>query len=307
MLYGIINNGYTYYYVRDILGNILGLVDTNGIYVIKYTYDAFGNVISITGTLKDTLGQDNPYLYKGYYYDFETLMYYCKSRYYIPLWGRWLNADDVDYLDPESIIGLNLFAYCNNNPVMCLLWTKGLGGNSVGNSAMASGGGLIEYKPSESNWWKNNTYSKIRGTWFFHEGVGRFEWKLPKDKTGTFKVGLFEKFSIYNLQGQAGFGSSGNNFIGVKGVADFGTVTGLVGVIINPQDQTCFAGIDVGAAVATGRVGITLGNNVEVGVWGEALALKGTVGIGFYKGEFTFKAGASVLLGGGVYIRIQLW
>jgi RHS repeat-associated protein len=61
-------------------------------------------------------------LYKGYYYDFETLMYYCKSRYYIPLWSRWLNADDISYLDPSSINGLNLYAYCGNNraPVRCI-------------------------------------------------------------------------------------------------------------------------------------------------------------------------------------------
>lgn len=45
-------------------------------------------------------------------------MYYCKTRYYIPEWCRWLNADSVDYLDPESINGLNIFAYCCKNPVM---------------------------------------------------------------------------------------------------------------------------------------------------------------------------------------------
>lgn len=45
-------------------------------------------------------------------------MYYCKTRYYVPEWCRWLNADSVDYLDPETLNGLNLFAYCNNNPIM---------------------------------------------------------------------------------------------------------------------------------------------------------------------------------------------
>ena len=157
------------------------------------------------------------------------------------------------------------------------------------------------------NWWKQHTYSKLTGSWWYHEGMGRLEWKLPKDKTGTTKIGYFEKFSVYNVQGKAGFGSSGNNIIGVKGVADFGTITGMLGVIINPSETTYFIGGDVGVAVATGRVGLTIGNNVEIGVWGEALALKGTLGIGFYKGEFTFKAGASVLFGGGVYLRIIFW
>ncbi|MDD2493219.1 MAG: hypothetical protein PHY83_04685 [Bacilli bacterium] len=43
---------------------------------------------------------------------------FCNSRYYVPEWGRWLNADDVSYLDPSSINGLNLYAYCGNTPVM---------------------------------------------------------------------------------------------------------------------------------------------------------------------------------------------
>ena len=59
--------------------------------------------------------------------DVETGLYYNVTRYYNPEWGRFLNADDVSYLDPESISGLNLFAYCGNNPVMCLLRTQGNG------------------------------------------------------------------------------------------------------------------------------------------------------------------------------------
>ena len=38
-------------------------------------------------------------------------------RYYNPEWGRWLSTDDIEYLDPQSINGLNLYAYCNNDPV----------------------------------------------------------------------------------------------------------------------------------------------------------------------------------------------
>src|SRR5690606_17211710 len=86
MLYGIINNGYTYYYVRDILGNILGLVDINGSYVIKYTYNAFGKVLEVEGLLQETLGKDNPFIYKGYYYDNETELYLLTTRYYNPEW-----------------------------------------------------------------------------------------------------------------------------------------------------------------------------------------------------------------------------
>ena len=104
------------YYVRDILQNILGIVDSNGTIVVKYDYNAFGKLISITG---DTvLGNRNPFKWKGYYYDTESEMYYCKSRYYIPAWCRWLNADSYAYLNFKDINGSNLFVYCNNNPIM---------------------------------------------------------------------------------------------------------------------------------------------------------------------------------------------
>ncbi len=60
----------------------------------------------------------NPYRYRGYYYDTETGLYFLKARYYDPAVGRFISMDDVAYIDPETIGGLNLFAYCNNNPVM---------------------------------------------------------------------------------------------------------------------------------------------------------------------------------------------
>ena len=47
----------------------------------------------------------------------ETGLFYCNSRYYNPEWCRWISPDDIVYLDPESVNGLNLYAYCNNDPV----------------------------------------------------------------------------------------------------------------------------------------------------------------------------------------------
>lgn len=57
-------------------------------------------------------------VYRGYYYDTETDLYYLQSRYYNPEWGRFLNADDIIYLGAnKSLIAFNLFAYCDNNPI----------------------------------------------------------------------------------------------------------------------------------------------------------------------------------------------
>jgi RHS repeat-associated protein len=66
------------------------------------------------------VGNINPFRYRGYYFDVETGFYYLNSRYYDPETGRFINADDISYLDPETLNGLNLFAYCGNNPVMAL-------------------------------------------------------------------------------------------------------------------------------------------------------------------------------------------
>ena len=59
----------------------------------------------------------NPIRYRSYYYDAETKLYYLKSRYYDPELGRFMTIDDISYLDPDTINGLNLYAYCGNNPV----------------------------------------------------------------------------------------------------------------------------------------------------------------------------------------------
>ena len=88
--------------------------------MVEYTYDAWGKLLSTTGTLATSLGKDNPLRYRGYYYDSDTGFYYLQSRYYDPVTGRFLNADDISYLGASgTTLSYNLFAYCENNPVNC--------------------------------------------------------------------------------------------------------------------------------------------------------------------------------------------
>ena len=112
--------GADYYYIRDGLMCITGLVDANGGAVVNYRYDSWGKLISITGSMADTLGKDNPYRYKGYYYDDETGMYYLKSRYYQPEICRFISADDEDVLidTHANLSNKNLYLYCDNNPII---------------------------------------------------------------------------------------------------------------------------------------------------------------------------------------------
>ena len=84
-LFGFIHNRTEkYFYIRDILQNILGIINSSGNIVVKYIYDAYGKLLSTTGTLASTIGIYNPFKYKGYYYDVETQLFYCNSRYYSP-------------------------------------------------------------------------------------------------------------------------------------------------------------------------------------------------------------------------------
>ena len=67
--------GADYYYIRDGLMTITGLIDANGTAVVNYRYDSWGILTGITGSMAGTLGKDNPYRFKGYYYDEETGVY----------------------------------------------------------------------------------------------------------------------------------------------------------------------------------------------------------------------------------------
>lgn len=91
--------------------------------MVIYKYSAWGNVSVLDGsdtvnTSGTFIGNINPFRYKGYYYDKETGLYLVTSRYYNPEWCRWLNADSIRYLEIGNLDVLNLFAYCENSPVM---------------------------------------------------------------------------------------------------------------------------------------------------------------------------------------------
>ena len=122
-LASITYNGTLYFVQKNFQGDIVALVNQNGNVVAKYVYDAWGNgkVCNASGTENTSssfIGNINPFRYRGYYYDVETGLYYLQTRYYEPRAGRFLNADSVDFIAPDLIGGLNLYAYCNNNPVM---------------------------------------------------------------------------------------------------------------------------------------------------------------------------------------------
>ena len=107
---GITYGGENYYFRKNFRGDVLAILTASGEVVVEYSYDPWGNILAVTGTLASTLGADNPFRYRGYYYDTESCFYYLNSRYYDAKVCRFVNAD--------AVLATNgLYTYCINNPV----------------------------------------------------------------------------------------------------------------------------------------------------------------------------------------------
>ena len=120
----IIVDGTIYNLQTNIFGDVVAIFNNSNNIVATYIYDAFGNhvVLDANGNevSKDNqshIGRVNPFRYRGYYYDEETDLYYCESRYYDPKIRRWLTPDGLYYIDINRIDGANPFAYCLNSPI----------------------------------------------------------------------------------------------------------------------------------------------------------------------------------------------
>ena len=103
-------NGTEYFYLKNARGDVTGIVNAAGTQVVAYTYDAWGKLLSTTGSMAGTLGEYIPLRYRGYVYDTETGLYFLNSRYYNPETGRFINADSI--IDRSKILGANIFSYC---------------------------------------------------------------------------------------------------------------------------------------------------------------------------------------------------
>ena len=108
-----------YFYRKNLFGDILGILDSHGTELVKYEYNSWGKLLNLTDYSSNGLGRRNPFRFKGYYYDEEPGMYYLNSRYYDPETGRFVSADDVEFVGGSPIIltDRNLYVYCENNPI----------------------------------------------------------------------------------------------------------------------------------------------------------------------------------------------
>ena len=130
-------NGVDYFYVYNLQGDVAALIDADSTRMVEYVYDAWGYLISKTGSLAATIGTLNPFRYRGYVYDEETGLYYLQNRYYSPNWKRFINVD-------QSLNEKNLFVYCLGSPII----RRDIDGNeSIAVLTMTGGLGIGELAP----------------------------------------------------------------------------------------------------------------------------------------------------------------
>ena len=187
-----------YIYEKDLEHNIVGLYEMNdycGTRVASYIYDAYGNHKVLDknkeeNKAKNFIGNMNPIRYKGYYYDVETGLFFCNSRYYNPEWGRFIQPADVSSLKPSSINGLNLYSYANNNPIGIAYSSSGAGGGMVSSlslGGLSSVGNNLGYSNSFNifaglNWSQLNVKDLVKDTFISLGEVGyRIAWGLTKN------------------------------------------------------------------------------------------------------------------------------
>ena len=269
-----------FYYVLNAQGDVVGLLNESGTLVVKYTYDAWGKLLSVTdasGTEivdEDHIAKINPLRYRGYYYDAETGWYYLQSRYYDPIVKRFLSADSFASTG-LGFIGYNMFTYCINNPVNC----SDLSGYRPAWEHVSSNG-LVEYTDSGTGTIVADKPSEIPASNYTADtfivgmtGLAAF------GAAATGSVGIaFDKYGniafIYSVGGGGGFPSASLG----------GYVTSTTAPSVDALEGASF------------QVGGSFGEIVTVG--GEGTLLFDNSGITYY--------GATFFAGAGLQIPLEL-
>ena len=209
---GVKFNNAQYYYVTNLQGDVVAIQNSTGAVVVQYTYDAWGNVLSTTGSMASTLGTLNPIRYRSYVYDLESGLYYLQSRYYDPEVGRFLNADAYTSTG-QGLLGNNMFTYCLNNPVVlvdpsgnyCVMYHTGQSAFDAMNGIVDAGGGGGQVGPPGWNpgvnipHFETDTTGKDFSTLYYSDEFA------GGTKTIAFLSGSVDMFS---------FGSDGCTFFG---------------------------------------------------------------------------------------------
>ena len=274
------NSGYNNYYFRkNIFGDILAVYNSSKTVLATYTYDAFGNASVTYANVQKNLARLNPFRYRGYYWDEEIELYYVQKRYYDPEVGRFISPDSIENINPNAIFGLNLYAYCYNNPIGIVYGRGGVVGNVrnvVGSASFFVNPNGLSIVFSLQNWIATGTdlsaslISAINIIWWIKKnselyeflksayGVSKYEvltnLKSPLTKLATaVSYGLVAFDTIMDVIGHINAGDSWQTTVAS------GVTTAGIGVF------NVWASAKIGAAVG-GLIGGPVGYLVGIGV-----------------------------------------
>ena len=283
--YGFTGTEGTYYYEKNLQGDIVGLFDGGfwiGQRICTYTYDAWGNATVTMHLLYDYIIPEheaaatlNPFRYRSYFYDTQTGFYYLNSRYYHPEWGRFLNADGV--LNAQgSLYGYNLFAYCFNNPV----------------NMEDGNGNWPQWIKNLVKWSASNIFKPTL------DAIQNIASKIDLTCSKGFNISGTPSVVIFNLQAGVSFDTKGN--IAVQGSSSGGFTGGSPGVSFTGYQSIANApsieklegsGYQIGGSIGVPvyNVPIAAGGDVNI-IPDEALGttyygLTGNLGFGTPGGE----------------------
>ena len=107
-----------YHYASDEMGSITHVTDEEGNILNRYEYDAWGNLTAEEEQVA------NRFKYTGEQFDAITQQYYLRARFYNPSLARFMQEDTY------RGDGLNLYAYCANNPVRYVVIRADIGARS---------------------------------------------------------------------------------------------------------------------------------------------------------------------------------
>ena len=137
---GILYNNTPYYFIKNLQGDVISIVNKDAQTVARYSYDAWG-VCTVTQNSAG-IATINPFRYRGYYYDEETGLYYLQSRYYAANIGRFIIPDKI--FDSQILLFGNIHFYCNNNPTNSI--------DSNGHFALAATAGGLFAAGATNSW-----------------------------------------------------------------------------------------------------------------------------------------------------------
>ena len=179
-----------FWYEKNLQGDVVAVYNSMGQELVNYSYDAWGNqTVKYWNGGGTTPAQYNPFRYRGYYYDTDLGMYYLQSRYYDAKICRFINADSY-FSTGQGILGNNMFAYCNNNPVNSVDPTGEISITAVLYSCLLVSAMLLLFSiPNSDSTTKSSTITPIQGITPGVEGLGN----------GTSKNDDFAGYTVYGL------------------------------------------------------------------------------------------------------------